>query len=160
VIHSAAGGFHRYDITPTVVKGKFYIGYQQLEQEKTFMGYDVNFNNQSRVWLKQVGGTWFNSIFEGTLLLRADFGDGTEPPLSNPIIETQEQEVSFYPNPAQSEIYFTQLDVNQITIYGLNGQIVMQQINPGQSISITNLNPGFYLVRINDQASRKLIISK
>jgi hypothetical protein len=158
VIYSPAGKYYRYTIDPVAVNGKFYVGYQQLEQQKTFVGYDVNYNNQQRTFLKQIGGTWFNSIFEGTLMLRADFSDGADAPLSDKSIVTESEVTPFYPNPARNQIRFNDINAKNIKIYNLSGVLVKEKEDITESLNLGGLSNGFYLVQVNNEAVQKLVI--
>ncbi|WP_299059828.1 DM13 domain-containing protein [uncultured Polaribacter sp.] len=72
--------------------------------------------------------------------------------------------ISIYPNPAKNKIHITQLDKVsvEIRIFNLLGKQVLHQPNIKQnSIDISSLNEGIYLVKINIDGktkSQKLVI--
>lgn len=159
VIYSPAGRFYRYSVPPIAVNGKFYVGYQQLERHKTYVGYDVNFNNQDRTYISQIGDTWYNSSFKGTVMIRADFGFGNEKPLSTPIVEQTKSKISFYPNPATSSIQFKNGTPKEVKIYNITGKLVLQSTVNNNQLNISKLNTGFYLISIDNQEAQKLLIT-
>jgi len=159
VIYNAEGKFHRYHIDPIVVEGQFYVGYQQLDQNKTFVGYDVNYNNQGRTYISQIDGDWTNSIFLGTTMIRASFGDGSEEPLSNEQVVSDNDQLEFYPNPAQDWIKFKQEVNSDIEVYSIGGKLEMREYVIDH-LNISNLPNGFYLIRSNKSEVSKLIINR
>jgi endonuclease I/chitodextrinase len=73
-------------------------------------------------------------------------------------------EVKIYPNPSEGNFFITNSNkAFSIEIYNLLGQKVFQRNNvDGQTMSITNLNKGVYLIKIIDDSksvSKKIIIN-
>lgn len=159
VIRRAAGKFYRYEIEPIELEGTFYIGYQQLSEIKTYVGYDINFNNRSRTYYKGIGGTWINSSFNGTLMIRANFGNGDEIPLSNRTLEFSQNGIGLYPNPSNGEVFFTEDVDDHVSVYNLNGAALFDQHVYGNSINLNHLDRGFYFVRIGNKPALKLILT-
>ncbi|MGB0404431.1 MAG: T9SS type A sorting domain-containing protein [Salibacteraceae bacterium] len=159
VIRKASGNFYRYDISPIELEGTFYIGYQQLSEVKTYVGYDVNFNNQGRTFYKGIGGSWTNSTFRGTLMIRANFGNGDEIPLSNRTLEYPENSIGLYPNPSNGEVFFTEDIDEQVSVFNINGSILFDEHVYGNSINLNQLDKGFYFVRIGNKPALKLILT-
>ena len=159
VIYNPEGEFYRYNIDPALVDGTFYVGYQQLDQNKTFLGYDVNFNNQDRTFISQIDGQWSNSIFLGTTMIRASFGRGDEKPLAKEEVTEGLEIVKFYPNPAQDWIYFKE-DINdEIEIYSISGKLEHREF-VSTEINISHLPNGFYLIKRINKKTTKLLIAR
>jgi hypothetical protein len=150
VIYQPAGKFTRYNIPGgLVVEGTFYVGWQQLGQEKTYVGFDVNTNNKQRNFYSYLNN-WYNSDFDGTLLVRADFGDGLLDPLSE--AETLEQEnIKLFPNPAFSEINISlpQTGTARVEVLDLGGRTIFHHeavhLTP---FNISHIQPGIYLFKV------------
>ena len=159
VIYNPEGKFYRYNIPPIEVDGEFYIGYQQLDQNKTYVGYDVSYNNQGRTYISQIDGDWSNSIFLGTTMIRASFGNGNEKPLANEEIIENKKELNFYPNPAQDWLYFKENIDAEIQVYSIGGKLELQEF-VNNELNISELPNGFYLVKTGDQKASKLIIAR
>ena len=69
--------------------------------------------------------------------------------------------VIIYPNPAKDYIWIENPDHNTVTLYSTSGVILLQTI--GSYISLTNISPGHYFIRIKDSfgntiGTQKLII--
>ena len=80
--------------------------------------------------------------------------------LSN--IETENQNLSIYPNPAKEEININyDKMINSIEILDLNGKEILsnQYLTPQmeQSIKIDYLNAGTYFIRINDKVYKRFV---
>jgi beta-glucanase (GH16 family) len=63
-------------------------------------------------------------------------------------VQDKESKVSFYPNPARDMIYFNgSKDIN-VSIYNINGDLVLNRkaITNG-SLTVAGLSPGFYILR-------------
>ena len=164
-IYSGANGFSRYDFEdPIFIQSKFYIGFRQLQSDKVYVGFDKNTNSQSRI-LYRTGDKWFQSSFEGSLLLRPDFG-------ANPFLGVNEQrseanlDIRIYPNPTSG---FVSIDPQgneiDLSIYSLNGQVLLTDyVKSLSEYDLTRYSPGIYFLHILDSSTgetntRKLIIT-
>ena len=167
VVKTPAGRFHRYVIPNNIlVKDKFYVGWEQQDQNKTYVGYDVNYNNLNRTFISEVSGNWKKTIFQGTIMIRADFGNGSEDPLSKEeqTVLPLNNKIRVYPNPAKELLYFTSNDEElELQIFDIQGKLVLNQFASG-TLNISSLMDGFYLLKAIDSRgqihSHKLIISK
>lgn len=71
--------------------------------------------------------------------------------------------ISFYPNPATKELYISSKEVNlmEVNIYDLLGQMVLSKNKPIRIIDISNLNPGIYTIEfisLKTRIAEKLIV--
>lgn len=72
--------------------------------------------------------------------------------------------LNLYPNPVTNgKVYIsTKNDLNkEIIIFDLLGKKVLQTVISSKELNVSNLNPGVYIIKINEEnatASRKLII--
>lgn len=72
--------------------------------------------------------------------------------------------LNLYPNPVTNgKVYIsTKNDLNkEIIIFDLLGKKVLQTVISSRELNVSNLNPGVYIIKINEEnatASRKLII--
>ena len=65
------------------------------------------------------------------------------------IAETQASTINIYPNPAQHIVYIESAEeVEQVRVYDVSGRELMQIANPAQSIDISRLANGVYLVKV------------
>ncbi len=163
---NAPGTFMRYRLPePIIVEGDFHIGWEQESASKTFVGYDVNNNNQSNTFISEVDGVWSRTIFNGTVMIRADFGDGSEKPLSKKQIQPKGQ-VKLYPNPSNGSFRIDGINTEApIFIYNLQGNLVLKaHAEEGEAIDISELKNGIYFIQSqglnNTPNTNKLILTK
>lgn len=105
------------------------------------------------------------------VVLKSNGGDvdikvivGTE--TSTNILSHKTTEVEVYPNPVSSKLFFRGIQtelLNEIAIYNLSGQIVLQKYNheTGSALSVSGLSEGIHLLRINRNGhilTKKLLI--
>jgi len=164
--YTYANNFRRYEINPPVyVEGDFMVGFQQLQADKLFIGYDLNNNARDKLFY-HVNDVWYAASFNGALMLRPDFGE-------DPMLSTNELADSkmttrliVFPNPAENVIHVTNADsYMRLDIYSIDGSLLMQVSNPSESVDVSELSKGIYLLQataISDQSmhTAKLIISQ
>jgi len=69
-------------------------------------------------------------------------------------------EISLFPNPAINELTIRGLAQNKlIQVFDLNGRVLRQLVadGPSATLTISNLKPGLYLVRVDGSQTRKFI---
>jgi hypothetical protein len=157
--------FHTFDLdTNIVLTNEFYIGFEQITSDNLNIGFDFSFDSKEYLYYN-IGTGWNSSLFNGSLLMRPEFGVNK---LTNVNTIKPEGEVfNFYPNPIHSGILkldYSAFDKSGVLIefYNLTGQLIFQQRYTTQ-IDISFLNRGLYLVRLIDKIkgqgiSKKLII--
>lgn len=152
VIYQPAGKFTRYNIEGGLpIEGTFFVGWQQLGQDKTYVGFDVNTNNKQHNYYSYLGN-WYNSDFEGTLLVRPDFGTGELEPLLVEKPKTHNKPL-VYPNPASQTINISLPDnhLARAELLDMGGRCVLSSaVNERQPMDISKVPPGMYLLRITD----------
>ncbi len=161
--------FRRYPLGNLIpVKDTVYIGLQQTQNEFLNIGYDANNYNRHNIFVN-TEGVWFKpsmSIRNGSLMIRPVFGKKIT--LNNPEISGLSPNlVSVYPNPANHIVYLEISDPSMetrinTTIYDLAGNMVYNSSLFHQSIDVSGLQPGVYIIRFTGKAqkgiTKKLII--
>lgn len=142
--------FHLYTFDELIiVNGTFYLGIMQQEMGSMNIGFDAAFDNRAYNFYN-VDGTWQNSLYPGSLMIRPVVG-------SNYFIGNTEltDESSFdfvlYPNPASETVRIETTGIKQsadahLSIYTLTGQEVYHS-SLSKEINISFLQHGLYLVR-------------
>lgn len=148
--------------------GTFYVGMKQDDQQILNVGFDQNTNTQSKLFYN-TNGTWANSSFKGSLMIRPVFGDSLWAATGIKDINEKPQSAFIYPNPAANEINIfvnnAKDEIINIEIIDAMGKTILRKDNCStSSISVTELEAGFYFTRIYSNnklmSTNKLIISK
>lgn len=166
VIYQPAGKFTRYKIDGGLaLEGTFYIGWQQLGQDKTYVGFDVNTNNKQRNFYSYLGN-WYNSDFDGTLLVRADFGSGDLEPLPVAELATGNLRWNIFPNPTRDALHVITENPTpaQLQLWDVQGRMLYSQTITGKAvIDISHLRKGIYIVHLQStygQSAKKVVITR
>lgn len=155
--HYMQQGYNRFATyildNPVNITGTYYIGWQQTSVTLLNVGLDMNTDRSDKLFYN-FNGTWYNSAFEGALMLRPVFDElyGVSGVHEN----TAAGEWSVFPNPAQYELNIAgKGTVKQAAIYDIAGREVMQaaQLTNGK-VDITSLQSGVYFIRIVDGSDR------
>lgn len=148
--------------------GTFYVGMKQEDQAILNVGFDQNTNTQNKLFYN-TSGTWTNSSFKGSLMIRPVFGDSLW--AATGVKENTEklQSAFVYPNPAQNEIKVFVNNTNNETINlqvidALGKTVLIKNNCSTETISVSELEQGFYFTRIYSNnkliSTNKLIISR
>lgn len=145
--------FTRYYLNyPLVMQpGVFYAGVKQDGTPSLNIGFDQNTNNQSKMFYNV--GTWTNSSFKGSLMIRPVFGDSAWAATGVKTETAKKYDILIYPNPANEKLFIStgeslssklQLEI----VDGIGKIQLTREIAGQQSIAINELQSGFYFVRI------------
>ena len=167
--------FHTYIFQDTILRltvNNFYVSVTQTTFDNLNIGFDRNNNSKSKTFYN-TSGTWISSPFDGSLMIRPVLGrslaeSGTKP-------KSPPGKLEITPNPpgntdiikltlpawASSPQYWKYMTTR---IYDLSGRLLFSAPYEEQ-LSISNLDPGFYIVDILDAAftkhyTAKLLITK
>jgi hypothetical protein len=161
--------FHTYNIdTPFVIQDVFYIGWIQTSDTYLNLGFDIDRVSNDKIfyYLSQFG-TWLNSGFEGSLMMRPVLGSSL-PVFLEPSINAPGIKIGLYPNPASNYFSIEGPDgdesmIEQVEIYNYLGNLVGIQYQNWDRIPVSNLKNGIYFVRVmisgKRPLTRKLIIT-
>lgn len=158
--------FTIYRITPTFLsEGTFYVGWQQVYECMMNVGFDLNNNNQSNIFVN-LGSGWNNTQFNGTLMIRPIMGNMHQWPTSIECTDTYTNTFALYPNPSSSYINLKFSDgqiPKQVQIISTTG-IILHQTTQYQNIDIQSLPNGIYIVRVLLQSgktvTKKLLVQQ
>ena len=152
--------------TILVVNDVFYVGWIKTKADILNVGFDINNNNQDNIYYN-LGQSWANSSFNGSLMVRPVMGGKLTWPAS---AETHpETTIEIYPNPARDYINIKwppglQADRFNVQIYSLQGSLIYRQYQDHPQINVSSIQPGIYILQVNTDHSAtyttKLIISK
>jgi hypothetical protein len=143
----------------------FFAGWKQSTEDFINLGYDVNRNNLSRIFVN-ISGDWFNpgsSLIPGTPMIRAVFGS-KDFVTGTPDVPVNEKAVELYPNPASDILHIrtTGFTLSHIRMIDLQGRVLLNEDGDHHEIDVTSLPPGMYLLQLsaNDGSlvNRKMVI--
>lgn len=149
------GKFTTYYLKDTMkleITGTFYVGWRQIDADRLNIGMDMNNDNSDKIFYSiNGGGTWSNTSFEGSLLMRPIFSTALNAGLA---VDERELEPSWelFPNPTSGIV---RVDWNENTPFpgavcmDAQGRVIgtMETDNPAIDLSA---NPsGIYFIQIN-----------
>ncbi|MCF8297559.1 MAG: T9SS type A sorting domain-containing protein [Saprospiraceae bacterium] len=166
VYTSGLNEFHTYVLdNPVAVSGKFYIGWRQTSNDNLNIGFDKNTNTQTKIFHNTIG-SWNNSLYEGSLMIRPILGSELYPHLG---IKTTKKNIEFklYPNPVNDGILNIELSTDKIineskfriNVYNIIGKEVLST-SYKKFIDVSSLNNGIYFVKIINIETKEYFTSK
>lgn len=154
--------FVTYHLDPAPsIAGTFYVGWIQTTDDNLSVGFD-RYNNSQQSIFYNVNGTWSNSSFAGSLLIRPVVGKPI--PVGIGDVEPSTPALRVYPNPCSSVLYL-KTGVNRVsepvvvTISDLSGRI-LRRITTTERIDVSDLNPGMYLAEVKEFTGKRLGVIK
>jgi len=168
IIHSESGfrqifedgvnQFHNYSFNekPYLEEGDYFVGYQKFTTEMLNVGFDVNRINNDKLFYF-VDGQWWQSGYEGTVMMRPILGDYIPPSNDDQtsIEDKKEKElpkIVLYPNPARNhlniEISDTEISEYSARIYSIQGILVKRIPRLNRTVQIGRLTQGMYVFEL------------
>lgn len=140
--------FARYKLKNPVIlpAGEYYIGLSSPWGYNLKVGLDLHNDNSNRLIYKY-SSNWQPSTIAGTPMIRPVVGKKLPVGISD--YTYGKADINIYPNPASEflKIYSSE-PINSISIYNSRGTIVESNSVFNNSINISNLSKGFYLLKI------------
>ena len=162
-------GFNTYefpeDANLVITDTSFFAGWKQSTEEFINLGYDVNRNNLSRIFVN-ISGDWFNpgsSLIPGTPMIRAVFGSKDIVTVT-PDVPGTEKAIELFPNPASDIIHIRTagFTLSRIRMIDLQGRVLLSEDGNPHEIDVSALPSGMYLLQLsaNDGSfvNRKMVI--
>ncbi|MEO1653590.1 MAG: T9SS type A sorting domain-containing protein, partial [Bacteroidota bacterium] len=143
---------------PTVVRGVFYIGWEQTTNDRLTMGFDRNNDSTADIFFN-IGDRW--ESFEvtsddslrqkerGSIMIRPVFGQASTVVTS--VEQLPEPEISIFPNPSDNQLFIEGDIPVSIQFFDLYGRLIKTQASPrGQNLeklSVSELPSGTYILK-------------
>jgi hypothetical protein len=152
--------------TLLVVNNFFYVGWIKTRADILNVGFDINNNSRDNIYYN-LGQSWDNTIYSGSLMMRPVMGKKISWPVSAEDPPVANFEV--YPNPARDYIRIKcpedfWEDRFLVEIWSLQGSLVYRHDLDHPEIDISAIRPGVYIMHVSTDQSvtftRKLIISR
>ncbi|SMG17990.1 Por secretion system C-terminal sorting domain-containing protein [Marivirga sericea] len=156
--------FQRFSFDrPVLLKGEFFIGYREENDEPLSIGFDKSTNSADKLFYNQ-SGTWEpNTVLEGSVMIRPVF-DEARITVSNEKVLDTDWRIKAYPNPNKGLLKLTE-NWDQIKIYDLQGRLRLESSNPEnlKELDISKLENDLYLLKImkgSKQSILKIMLRK
>ena len=175
VFNNGFNEFHTYIFPEYLVLGAgvFYVGWIQSANVNMNVGFDRNTNSRTKIF-NNVNGTWINSSFEGSLMIRPAVGKEI---IGNiPTYKSQPANLEIYPNPPESNGLISMIlpsDYSDpekqkyltVRIFDICGKLIFSAPYSEKPLNVSILKNGLYIVNLFDAAytknySAKLLIYK
>lgn len=139
---------------PLLVSDTIFIGIKQETTEFINIGYDINYNSLSNLFLKTSLNDWYNpsSFTKGSLMIRPSFSEEV------PYLGTHEiinkSAVIVYPNPTSELLNFILPEemtagLIHVKVIDITGATVFDSYIDNNSIDVSSLKTGLYLAIIS-----------
>ncbi|MCF6170074.1 MAG: T9SS type A sorting domain-containing protein [Bacteroidales bacterium] len=156
-------GFNVYRQQPGIDPDYYFYNYTSFITNKTWYEFnDQNIGNpEQNTYCYKVEAVWANSgdtcisSFAKTVPQTEDYACAMVMDIRN---ITEENPLSIYPNPATNTLNITAKDgqaIQEVSIYNLTGQLVFRGEMKNNSIDISQLQSGMYVVEV-DLGQRKI----
>ncbi|HEX2934364.1 MAG TPA: T9SS type A sorting domain-containing protein [Bacteroidales bacterium] len=142
------------------VNETFFIGWEQSSEGFLNIGYDLNSSNGQRFLFYNINGTWEQSgssgnVRPGSLMFRPIMRTRKSSPVPVPVVQ-EKQGIRIFPNPAIEDLTITKDAedndrIIRLTFYNVTGRVVKTVEMPAQTIPITDLKPGLYILKVQTQ---------
>jgi hypothetical protein len=129
----------------------YYVGMRQIDEERLNIGFDMNHDNSDKIfWSIDGGSQWYNSSYQGSIMMRPVVTSKLDYTLGVPHqeIATINHDFTIYPNPAMNYINIKIEDMKQSTTFrltDLNGRHI-KEFSKTEHITISDLEKGIYLI--------------
>lgn len=151
--------------TPVKVPLVFYVGWVQQTSDFLNVGFDVNRNNRTRIFYN-IDGTWKNTSFSGSLMIRPVI---SSLPLPTSLNDPHFISLKIYPNPT-SGILFMEIPQSEnftdmsVFIYDIHGKMLYNSRVNSMSVDLSSLPNGIYFLRLvsktNLSQTHKIILTR
>ena len=159
VYKDTQNGFHffYFDTSLLLDKGTYYIGWIQFQKFVLNVGYDNNYRYQQQDvknpnLFYNLLGQWesADASVKGVPMLRPLMGSAKEHSMG--VKKLVKATFQLVPNPATNTIAIRGLDkIQKVSVYSMNGQKVIEFNQPGETLNISGLHNGIYIVNCIDE---------
>lgn len=146
----------------------YYIGWEQQAVDRLYIGFDFNDDNSDNIYYN-TSGTWYTSIFDGSLMMRPVFGNLSDLSGVNET-EASGEALAVYPNPANGSVTLSvkgNTGKMQVAVFDLSGRELLTDNFTGETsiLDISALPSGTYLIRLTGEngelsGTKRLVVSE
>ncbi len=151
-------GFAEYTFfpeTPIVMDGTFYVGWGQTDSKSLDVGLDIQNDASSKLYYN-TQNEWVPTAISGAVMIRPVLGRNKT--IVN-TINLDKPNVLIHPNPANEYIFVEGIEAlpNQtlLSVYNLQGKLIKEITVSDNTIGISELPDGLYIVTLSDLKARE-----
>lgn len=137
---------------PVIVRGDFYIGWEQVGESMLNIGFDKNCTVTGKHFINE-GSGWILSAYNGKGLpmIRPAFGHFPGLITSATALQLQ-SDWRVYPNPSRGSLFVKHtsggVGVFQVKLFSVQGRLLRTWYGSPYSLELGELAPGYYFIRI------------
>ncbi|MDX1351171.1 MAG: T9SS type A sorting domain-containing protein, partial [Putridiphycobacter sp.] len=157
--HKNQYSYYKFNGNQSVpVPAKFFIGFEQIDDQNLFLGFDLNNNNQDKIFYNN-GGAWANASFQGSLIMRPVFSTGLNYTLEVQPLKVEKIDMVMYPNPVTHNLTISNFNNSFIAkVYDMTGRQLI--VDRSGDIDFSDLNNGIYIVNVQDELGKTVYTQK
>lgn len=144
------------DTAKLSVDTSFFIGWRQIDVDRLNLGFDMNTDNQNKIFYSVDGGTsWLNTSFKGSLMMRPIFSTNLNRNLSvDKIDEIVENDWILFPNPGNDVLnikWNENSDFPGARITDINGRMLYEVAKNEMHVDVSAIPSGIYFIRLENK---------
>lgn len=139
---------------PVAIDGTFYVGFYQNHSVQLNLGFDQNTDSREN-FLYKTASQWCEPFLKGTPMIRPVIGAPIPVPVD--IADQNVAGINVYPNPATTILNVILPDGNGVAncrIFDTFGRLVDNRRGDGNTLNVSHLAPGLYILQITDNTGR------
>lgn len=139
---------------PVAVDGTFYVGFYQNHSVQLNLGFDQNTDSREQ-FLYKTTNEWREPFLKGTPMIRPVIGAPI--PVPESISSNHIADIQVYPNPASTTLTIVlpnNCNMANFRIFDAFGRMVENRLGDGNTLNVSNLSPGLYILRMTDSEGR------
>ncbi len=154
--------FVEYELDSLVpVPNQFYVGWVQTTNDKMNLGFDLNRNNNDRIFFN-VSSVFLPTSFEGSLMMRPVLSRNKDPFLSVNDLSDLSNSLTIFPNPADQFIQFDFGSVDpgriNLSITDATGALIRtEEYRRNDRVTIGDLAPGVYYITLEERSGTRTV---
>lgn len=159
------GGFADFPIddATVILSGTYFVGIEQTSNDPLNVGLDRNTNFRQHQYYNTTG-TWFQTQFDGTWMIRPVFESCPFDPLSvHEKVINNDARIKVFPNPGSGVYHFrwNGPETAGYQLSDLSGKVLESgRIQNNKSMDFSAYAPGLYIVLISDDQGNKLGVTR
>ncbi len=156
--------YYRFnDDQAIVVPTTYFVGFEQINNKKLYLGMDFNNDNSNNIFYN-TSGVWSNTSFPGSLIVRPVYSTAMNSVLGIDKVRVNSSDITpsylIYPNPTNGQINIEGLQPSdRVKIYDFTGKLIYEG-NSNQFVQLYDYPEGMYLICIYNEFNQRVFNQK